>query len=588
MRESTLQLKQRLRKIARRERNIVALGGVAKVLIALALFSGVFFLLDWLFYFSTPARAFLLLAGLGAAGWIAKTELRDPLRVRRDEITTALKIEKKFPDLRDRLISVVQLADGAGTISPALLERLESETAQMTTTLNFSEIINWRFFRKLLLICAGIFAAGVLAGVVFPQYVTATFRRMFFGDVRYPSLTAIAVNEAKPRILRGDDWNLSVTLSGKIPSSVTMKMRNLATEESPGAPAPGDAGEKKTWTTVPLKPVLGYTYGLTLQKAQQSFEFQVFAGDGWTDPQTIKVLVPVAVLDPLLDIRPPAYSGLKPVTNAALVGTTVLDGSSITLRVPTTKRLVSGKLLLAAGGERPLQPMTNQPGATGVFKVSGLASTNAGVLAATNGTAGFMVRVKDTDELENPEPLALYTLRVQADQEPRIRLVSPKGDRISVPYAQWKIAYDAGDDYGLHKAWLVWDVFPTAAAPAESGSTPAVREKPLRSGRTGLHVEPGAVRWTGTAILDMVSAQTAPGETLVAWVEAADARASLSTNATPDPAWVGKSQPIAFRIVDENEKWMEILQRLGAVEEVVVRVQDRQEALRKEVENLKK
>ena len=81
--ESTVRLKERLRAMARRERNIIALAGVAKVLIALGLFSGIFFLLDWLFYFSTPARAFLLFGGLGAAGWIVKTELRDPLRRRR-------------------------------------------------------------------------------------------------------------------------------------------------------------------------------------------------------------------------------------------------------------------------------------------------------------------------------------------------------------------------------------------------------------------------------------------------------------------------------------------------------------------------
>lgn len=583
--QSTAKLKHRLRQIARRERNVIALGGIAKVLIALGLFSGVFFLLDWLFLFSAPVRALLLLGGLGAAVWIAKTELWTPLRKRRDEITTALKIEKKFPELRDRLISVVQLADGAGTVSRELLDRLESETAGMTAPLNFSEIINWRFFGKLLALCAAFVVAGVLCGVVFPQYVSTTFRRMFFGDGRYPSLTRITVNDARTRLVRGDDWNLGVTLAGKIPSSVIMKMRNIATGE--GA-ATGDG--KPRWVTVPLKPVLGYTYGLTLQKTQQSFDFQVFAGDAWTDIRTVRVLVPVEVLDPRLDIRPPSYSGLKPVTNAALIGAAVLEGSAVTIRIPATKRVVSGKLLLAGGGERPLQPMTNSPGAAGTFTISGPPASKSGALAPTNGTVGFSVVVKDTDGLENQEPLALYALRVTADQAPRVRLVSPKSDRISVPYAQWKIACEADDDFGLCKAWLAWDVFPTVAAAGESGSgaSPAGERKPLRSGRTELPVDANSLRWSGVAILDMVAARTAPGETLVAWVEAADARSSLSTNALPDPAVIGKSAPLAFTIVDESEKWTEILRRLGAVEEVVVRVQDRQESLRKEVEGLKK
>jgi hypothetical protein len=86
----------------------------------------------------------------------------------------------------------------------------------------------------------------------------------------------------------------------------------------------------------------------------------------------------------------------------------------------------------------------------------------------------------------------------------------------------------------------------------------------------------------------MVAAKTTPGETVVARIEVADARVSAVTNGLPDPAVIGKSSPLSFAIVDESEKWVEILQRLGAVEEVVVRVQDRQETVRKEVEGLKK
>jgi hypothetical protein len=584
--QSTVKLKQRLRQMARRERNIILVAGIAKVLIALGLFSAIFFLLDWFFVFSAPARAFLLLAGIGAAGWIAKTELHDPLRQRRDEITTALKIEKKFPELQDRLISVVQLAGEKESLSPALLERLESETAGMTTTLNFSEIINWRFFRKLMMACAGILVAGILCGVIFPQYAVATFRRMFFGDVRYPSLTRIALSDVKTRITRGDDWVLNVTLSGKIPSSVILKMKNIASAGSDT----GTGGGKARWVSIPLKPILGYTYGVTLEKAQQSFEFQVFAGDGWTDSQVVKVLVPVAVFDPVLDIQPPGYSGQRPVTNAPLVGSSVLEGSTVTITVPASKGLVSGALQVAAGPAYTLAPLTHAPGATATFVVSALPSSAPNTLTASNGVVNFTVRVKDVEDLENEEPLTLYSLRVQPDQEPRVRLVSPKSDRISVPYAQWKMTYEATDDFGLSKAWLVWEVFPTAAPASDSssGTEPTAEPKPLRSGRIELRSEKESLKWTGEAILDMVAAKTTPGETVVARIEVADARVSAVTNGLPDPAVIGKSSPLSFAIVDESEKWTEILQRLGAVEEVVVRVQDRQETVRKEVEGLKK
>lgn len=581
---STNELKARLRAIAKRERQVVLLSGVAKVLIALAVFSAAFFLVDWLFVLPAAARLVLLLGGLGAAGWVAKTDLRDPLRERRDEIATALKIEKRFPELRDRLISVVQLADGAPGASPELLARLELDTAQITAPLDFAAVINWRFLRKILLIAGAILAAGTFSGVIFPQYVATTFRRMFFGDVRYPSLTRIEVRRAPPRLIEGADWRLEVVLSGRIPSSAALKIRNVST----------GAGGSRKWTSVPLRPIVGYTYGVTLEKVPQSFEYQVLAGDAWTEPQVVQVLIPVAVLDPLLDIRPPAYSGLPALKDEPLAGATVMEGATVTLRVPTSKPLAGGALLTAAGETLALTPLAGGTGAVATLAVAlagDPAAATSGVLVARNGVASFTLRVKDTEGLENPEPRVLYSLRVQKDQAPKVRLVSPKSDRVSVPYAEWKIAYEADDDFGVRAAWLAWEARPTAVgdgARSDEGSGDAAGAvKPLRQGRSPLQGTADALHWEGQGILDMVAARAAPGETLTVWVEAADARGGVTTNGLPVPQSVGRSQPLQFVIVDENAKWEEIQKRLGAIEEEVVNLQDRQEGVKKVVGGLR-
>lgn len=585
--QSTQQLKERLRRIARRERDVAALAGVAKLAIALVLFSAVFFLVDWLFLLSVAARVCLLLGGVGAAVWVAKTELWDPLRRRRDEITTALEIERRFPDLRDRLISVVQLSEAAEGVSPVLLEKLEAETARMTAPLNFADVIDWRFFRRILLVCVLMLGAGFFSAVVFPQYVAATFRRMFFGDARYPSLTQIALRSAPLRLVQGDDWKLELGLSGKIPSAVTLKTRTVS---------PAAAGSEHKWASVPVRPIIGYTYGLVLEKVQDPFEFQVFAGDAWTEPAVVTVLVPVAVLDPLVDAVPPAYSGLKPVKDAPVVGAAVLEGSTVTVKVPVTKPLAGGVLSVTGEASVPVKPQGETLTGVASFVALYQAQTSgvAGVaLAARNGAIGFTVKVKDRDGLNNSEPLALYSLRVQKDLPPKVVIVSPGSDRLSVPYAEWKIACEATDDYGVRKAWLVWDVFPTEAADAkESGSSSesgssgesggARAPRPLRSGRAEIPIAADAVQWSGVATLDMVAAKAAPGETLFVWVEAVDARGETREDAR------GRSQVIRLSVVDENDKWAEIQGRLQAIEEGVIRMQDRQETVKKEVEALRK
>ena len=581
---TTNELKARLRAIAKRERQVMALSGLAKVLIALAVFSAAFFLVDWLFVLPAAARLVLLLGGIGAAGWVAKTDLRDPLRERHDEIAIALKIERRFPALRDRLISVVQLADGAPGASPELLARLELDTAQATAPLDFAAVINWRFLRKILLIAGAILAAGVLSGVIFPQYVATTFRRMFFGDARYPSLTRIEVRRAPARLIEGEDWSLEVVLAGRIPSVATLKLRNVRA---------GADGSRK-WTSVPLRPLLGYTYGVTLEKVPQSFEYQVLAGDAWTEPKVVQVQIPVAVLDPLLDIRPPAYSGLPALKDEPLAGTTVIEGSTVTLRVPTTKALAAGALLTAAGETLGLTPLPGGTGAVATLAVAlagDPAAAASGVLLARNGVASFTVRVKDTEGLENQEPRVLYSLRVQKDSAPKVRLMSPKSDRVSVPYAEWKIAYEADDDFGVRAAWLAWEARPTSvgdgARSDERSGDASGAAKPLRQGRSPLQGTPDALHWEGQGKLDMVAARAAPGETLTVWVEAADARA-VTTNGLPSLSSVGRSQPLQFVIVDENAKWEEIQKRLGSIEEQVVNLQDRQEGVKRTVQGLKK
>ncbi len=222
---------------------------------------------------------------------------------------------------------------------------------------------------------------------------------------------------------------------------------------------------------------------------------------------------------------------------------------------------------------------------------SGPAAATSGVLVARNGVASFTVRVKDTEGLENPEPRVLYSLRVQKDAVPKVRLVSPKSDRVSVPYAEWKITFEADDDFGVRAAWLAWEARSTAAgdgarADAGTGDAPGAA-KPLREGRIPLQGTADALRWEGQGILDMVAARAAPGETLTVWVDAADAR-GVTTNGLPAPQSVGRSQPLQFVIVDENAKWEEIQTRLGTIEEGVVNLQDRQEDVKKAVQGLRK
>ena len=68
---------------------------------------------------------------------------------------------------------------------------------------------------------------------------------------------------------------------------------------------------------------------------------------------------------------------------------------------------------------------------------------------------------------ESHEILLLSTLPVLNRDRRLVGIVSlgdlavrGSDDRLSGPDAEWKVAYEVSDDFGVARAWLAWDVFP--------------------------------------------------------------------------------------------------------------------------------
>jgi hypothetical protein len=230
--ESTIALRRRLHGLAARERALAVYAGAARVVISFLVFAAVFILMDWLLSMPRIMRLAVLLGGVGGVLWIGKTYLYDPLKRLLSEEAVALRLESRFPHLRDRLISVVQLTGSEETMARAgmsveLLRRLEKDTAEVTSSLNFSEIIDWGFIQKVTAACAVLVMASVLGASRFPAYVATGLSRMVLGSRTYPRLTQLEVVEPARRIVRGDDWNLRARVSGRIPYTVTLYRRPL-------------------------------------------------------------------------------------------------------------------------------------------------------------------------------------------------------------------------------------------------------------------------------------------------------------------------------------------------------------------------
>lgn len=355
---STEELRGKLKDLAVRETRLTVVTGVLRIVIAVVVFVVLFFAVDWLLRLSVLFRLICMGAGIGGLVWLIRTYLVLPLRIERNEETEALKLENHFAYLNDRLISVIQLTGSAAdkennSMSRSLIQRLEADILTISTDIRFSEVIDWKFIRRIGLIAAGIFLAAVLSTFSFPEYVMITVKRMFLSSQNYPVLTHIRVKGYDDRIVEGDDWNIRISLSGEIPSTVYLLRRK--------------SGKDEPWEEFEFKPGLGFDYSLTLKKILDSFEFKVVAGDGTVGPVQVSVLEQLTVSDPLLDITPPAYTGIAPSTGEGIRTASIVDGSFLRITIPANKRIVSGKLLTGDGNACTLSPHKEKPAASAEF-----------------------------------------------------------------------------------------------------------------------------------------------------------------------------------------------------------------------------
>jgi hypothetical protein len=525
-------------------------------------------------------RALLVLGAAAGLAWLTRDYLYRPLRATRNEETTALQLESRFPALRDRLISVIQLTaaagDAAATVSPRLLEKLERDTAAFSASLDFSEVINWRFVRRVLMVSAALFLAAVLSTLSFPEHVKTVVRRMAFGDAKYPTKTTIRVEAPATRLVVGQDWRLRAELEGRIPRVVRVRVRL----DRP----------KARWETYAMRPLLGYRYGLTLEKVQHGFAYQVIAGDARTAPARVDVVAPVSVLNPTLTVTPPPHLRAPPRRGVALHGARVLDGSSVEIRVPCTKALQAARLVTTDGAELALAPERGERAARGRFRLTtradGADTAGATALVAPSGALRFRLHVRDLDGLEDPEPRAVYSIRIVEDGAPSAVIVAPKGERRCVPFAVWRVRYRLSDDYGLARAWVQWALTqPEAEEETEEGAGSASEP---RTDRLAVALNEAVTLQQGEIDLKMAAIGPQPGDTVEVWLVAADARApqEVPLGQAFGPGW-SRSESVTFRVVAESEKIRDAQERLTGVEENIAELHSAQRRVKVSVDQLR-
>ena len=365
-------------------------------------------LADWLFHLDVFVRLALLVALGGVAVWVVLKLVLRPLIVRFADLDIALRIEKRWPGLHDRLASTIQFLrlnpadDRYG--SPALRDATIKQAIEETLRDRFSRCHRLPPDRPRGSLAASSVVLALLFGLADPASTRLALKRLFvpWGGDRWPQQTHLALNEAGTtlKLARGDSFTVSVKVRSGDRIPETARVTYSFTD-----------GEQ---ITEPLRATEGGEFHGRIDTVNQPFKFSVAGGDDANSIRDIEVkVVPPPALNRLtIRLMSPKYTGIATQTLAAgLTSFRVLEGTRIELDAQANKSLSAAELYL---GDQPAPGSVSFTSARSGFQTSFPVKENV----------AFWFALKDSEGYRNRDSVR-YDVRMFKDEAPASSLPSP-------------------------------------------------------------------------------------------------------------------------------------------------------------------
>ncbi|MFN3648840.1 MAG: DUF4175 family protein [Armatimonadota bacterium] len=510
---------------------LAAEGTLWTTAVLLAAFLVCFHLDRWLVFPMRVRLAVWAVLGVLFSGLFLFLILR-PLLQRRSPEEIAVLVERKYPQLRERLLSAVEFRgltpEQRQGMSAALLHDLEREAEQEAGGLNFQAAFArtglMRSATGLGVVLLALLLHVVAAGPAFSAFL----QRMALMNTPVWRDTRIQVSPLSAKLLRGTDFELNVSQEGK-----SVDRGRLHFRFNGGA-----------WQSVALKSGMGQPFEHRFASLTERMEYYATAGDGITDQGEVVVVDPAAVIGAKLKLTFPEYMARPAETVSSDSGGVAAPvGTLVELELKANKPLEIAEATLPKAKPAP-------------WSVKG--DTVAGALTVKDN-GHYALRLKDTDGFFAPEPQT-FPIKAIRDQTPEVQLLDPAGDLDVVPNARIKLVITAKDDYGIATVRVPYRVGEGASRsmPAGQGGR---REKQLEL----------------TSLWELGALNLKPGDLVRYRAEALDYDNLNGPH-------VGKTGEFQLRIIDEAEANRRYEEQRAEILAALRELQKEQKGSRAEVE----
>jgi len=437
----TLRRRWRLQKLL--EGCLLVVAGAAGVLVAVVA-------ADNLLRPDTTGR--LLLAGalwgtlaVAVLNWVVNRWLDD----RRDDFFAAL-AERGHPEMRGGLINALQLGrvDRPG-YSPQLVQRIVEDAAGASAGVDFSDSLDTRPAKRAAAIAgAAVVLMGVYALAFAPRFFNGLARVLLpAAEVAPYTATRVLNDSIRPgnhRVPEGANVAIQARVDGVIPPSAELFRR------TGGGP----------WVPAAMKPVgkEAGLFGASVPQASESFDYQVVAGDGRSQPFRVEVVKRPRVEKLAVTYAPPAYTGKAAHRVADSDGEVVgVAGTSVAVELKATKPLKDASIVTEQGETLAFAKAADGRTWTASFLIGGKDMKGAAGGRRVGGPSRYQIKLLDTDGYESADPL-WRSIVATKDLPPVVTIPDPGRDLQVKPGAVVPVTIDARDDYGVGPVRLVYRV----------------------------------------------------------------------------------------------------------------------------------
>ncbi|MBP87060.1 MAG: hypothetical protein CMJ64_10150 [Planctomycetaceae bacterium] len=438
------------------EGSLLAVAGGAAVLIALVAADNIF----QLGLFGRFLMACILWGGLGTL--IFALVVQRWLEDRREDFFAVL-VEKKHPELHNRLINALQLGRGAEYGSKEIISAIVSDASTATVDLEMEDCLDWTPVKRAAIGTGVAVLLFIGYAVLFaPRFANGLGRVLLpIANIDPYRATEIDEDSIKPadgkRFPEGAAVEVSVRVGGDtVPESATL-FRST---------------DGKTWRPVLMRTDRRKTqdgtasFRFVAAEAAESFQFYIAAGDDRTKPRGVEIVQRPRVENVGVTYQFPSYTEREAQTVAESSGEiAALAGTRINLAVTTSKPIKEAALETESGEIIDLTGSTGDKSWTGGFVVwseeaTGENEVNDFVITAPTR---FRIRLIDTDGYENAAPL-WSAITLIKDQAPSVSIPIPgRDDQVKIE-DKVKLNVESRDDYGLSDVRLVYRVNDDTAA----------------------------------------------------------------------------------------------------------------------------